>query len=91
MKERSEINRIHRFEFLNINEAMCIFALGSKFTYKGSPNDYLPTVNSILRRINNVWKIDWMQRSPEIKNCPCGISRFKRRFICSNNLGRSFF
>ena len=91
MKERSEINRIHRFEFLSINEAMCIFELGSKFTYKGSPNYALPTVTSIFKRINNVWKILWMQRSSEIKICHCGISIVKRPFICSNNLGRSFF
>ena len=42
---------------------MCIFTLGSKFTYKGTANDYLPTVTSIFKKVNNFWKIHWMQRS----------------------------
>ena len=56
-------NKIHRFEFLSENIVMCIFTLGSKFTYKGTPNDDLPTVTSIFKKVNNVWKIHWMQRS----------------------------
>ena len=42
---------------------MCIFTLGSKFTYKGTANDDLPKVTSIFKKGNNVWKIHWMQRS----------------------------
>ena len=42
---------------------MCIFTLGSKFTYKGTLNDDLPTVTSIFKKVNNVWKIHWMHRS----------------------------
>ena len=42
---------------------MCIFTLGSKFTYKGTNNDDLPTVTSIFKKENNVWKIHWVQRS----------------------------
>ena len=42
---------------------MCIFTLGSKFTYKGTHNDDLPTVTSIFKKVNNDWKIHWMQRS----------------------------
>ena len=63
VQEKAEITKIHRFEFLNENIVMCIFTLGSKFTYKGEPNDYLPTVTSIFKKTNNVWKIHWMQRS----------------------------
>ena len=63
VQEKAEITKIHRFEFLNENIVMCIFTLGSKFTYKGMPNDDLPTVTSIFKKVDNVWKIYWMQRS----------------------------
>ena len=62
-QEKAEITKIHRFEFLSEDIVMCIFTLGSKFTYKGKPNDDLPTVTSIFKKVNNVWKIYWMQRS----------------------------
>ena len=63
VQEKAEITKIHRLEFLSENTVMCIFTLGSKFTYKGTPNDDLPTVTSIFKRVDNVWKIHWMQRS----------------------------
>ena len=63
VQEKAEMTKIHRFEFLSDNIVMCIFTLGSKFTYKGTPNDDLPTVTSIFKKVNNVWKIHWMQRS----------------------------
>ena len=63
VQEKAEITKIHRFEFLNETIVMCIFTLGSKFTYKGTLNDDLPTVTSIFKKENNVWKIHWMQRS----------------------------
>ena len=63
VQEKAEITKIHRFEFLSENIVMCIFTLGSKFTYKGTANDDLPTVTSIFKKVNNVWKIHWMQRS----------------------------
>ena len=63
VQEKSEITKIHRLEFLGDNVAMCIFTLGAKFTYKGTPNDDLPTVTSIFKKVDNVWKIHWMQRS----------------------------
>ena len=63
VQEKVEITKIHRFEFLSENIVMCIFTLGSKFTYKGTLNDDLPTVTSIFKKVNNVWKIYWMQRS----------------------------
>ena len=43
--------------------AMCVFTLGAKFSYKGTPNDDLPTVTSIFKKIDGNWKIHWMQRS----------------------------
>ena len=63
VQEKAEITKIHRLEFLSDNVSMCIFTLGSKFTYKGTPNNDLPTVTSIFKKVNNVWKIHWMQRS----------------------------
>ena len=63
IQEKAEITKIHRFEFLSNDVAMCIFTLGSKFSYKGIPNDDLPTVTSIFKKVNNIWKIYWMQRS----------------------------
>ena len=39
VQEKSEITKIHRFEFLSENIVMCIFTLGSKFSYKGTSND----------------------------------------------------
>ena len=63
VQEKAEITKIHRLEFLSENIVMCIFTLDSKFTYKGTPNDDLPTVTSIFKRVDNVWKIHWMQRS----------------------------
>ena len=63
VQEKAEITKIHRFEFLSDDVVMCIFTLGSKFTYKGIPNDDLPTVTSIFKKVDNSWKISWMQRS----------------------------
>ena len=63
VQEKAEITKIHRFEFLSDNVVICIFTLGSKFKYKGTPNDDLPTVTSIFKKVGDVWKIHWMQRS----------------------------
>ena len=63
VQENAEITKIHRLEFLSENTAMCVFTLFSKFTYKGTPNDDLPTITSIFKKIDNFWKIHWMQRS----------------------------
>ena len=61
--EKSEITKIHRLEFLSNDVVMCVFTLGAKFSYKGTPNDDLPTVTSIFKRIDGIWRIHWMQRS----------------------------
>ena len=63
VQERAEITKIHRFEFLSSYVAMCVFTLGSKFTYKGTLNNDLPTVTSIFKKIGDLWKIHWLQRS----------------------------
>ncbi len=61
--ESAEITKVHKFDFFSKDVAMCVFTLGSKFTYKGNPNDDLPTITSILKKIDGIWKIAWMQRS----------------------------
>ena len=63
VQEKTEIIKIHRLGFLSENIVMCIFTLSSKFTYKGTPNNDSPTVTSIFKKVNNAWKIHWMQRS----------------------------
>ena len=63
VQEKAEITKIHKFEFLSADVAMCVFTLGAKFSYKGTPNDDLPTVTSIFKKIDGIWKIYWMQRS----------------------------
>ena len=63
IQDKAEITKIHRFEFLSANIVMCIFTLGSKFSYKGKPNDDLPTVTSIFKKVDNIWNIHWMHRS----------------------------
>ena len=42
---------------------MCIFTLGSKYSYKGTINDNFPTVTSNFKKVDNTWGIHWMQRS----------------------------
>ena len=49
--QSAEITKVHKFELLGSNAAICVFTLGSKFTYKGTQNDDLPTVTSILKRL----------------------------------------
>ena len=51
VQEKAEITKIHKFEFLAADVAMCVFTLGAKFSYKGTPNDDLPTVTSIFKRL----------------------------------------
>ena len=63
IQEKAEITKIHRFEFLSTDVAMCVFTLGAKFTYKETLNDDLPTVTSIFKKVGGVWKIHWLQRS----------------------------
>ncbi len=61
--ETSEITKIHKLDFFGEDAAMCVFTLGSKFIYKGTSNDDLPTVTSIFKKVEGEWKIAWMQRS----------------------------
>tara|TARA_Y100000991_G_C21891980_1_gene314181 strand:- start:346 stop:534 length:189 start_codon:yes stop_codon:yes gene_type:complete len=51
------------FVFLSNDFAMCVFTLGAKFIYKGTPNEDLATVTSIFKKVGETWKIHWVQRS----------------------------
>ena len=61
--ERAQITKVTTFELLISNTAMYVFNLELKFTFKGTHNDDLPTVTSIFKKINEKWKVAWMQRS----------------------------
>ena len=61
--QSAEITKVHKFELLGSNAAICVFTLGSKFTYEGTQNDDLPTVTSIFKNIGEKWKVAWRQRS----------------------------
>ena len=59
----TDIKKIHKLEFLSDDVAMCVFTLRSSFVYKDIQNSDLATVTSIIKRINNQWKLSWMHRS----------------------------
>ena len=61
--ESAKFTKVHKFELFGQNAAICVFTLGSKFTYKGIHNDDLPTATSILKKIDEKWKVSWIQRS----------------------------
>ena len=63
--QSAEITKVHKFELLGSNAAICVFTLGSKFTYKGTQNDDLPTVTLIFKNIGEKWKVAWRQRSSD--------------------------
>ena len=61
--ESAQITKVHKFDLLGPDSAMCVFTLGSKFTYKETQNNDLPTVTAIFKKIDQQWKVAWMQRS----------------------------
>ena len=55
-----EIAKLHKFELLGSNAAICVFTLGSKLTYIG-----LKTINSLqslqfIKKIEEQYKVAWM-------------------------------
>ena len=50
--EKAEITKIHCLEFLSNNVAMCVFTLGSKFTYKGILKIDSSSVISIFKKVD---------------------------------------
>tara|TARA_B100001027_G_C16237441_1_gene317666 strand:- start:833 stop:1225 length:393 start_codon:yes stop_codon:yes gene_type:complete len=65
---KAEITKIHKFEFFCADVAMCVFTLGATFLYKGTTTNDLPTVTSIFKKIDGIWKMHWMQRSAGLSN-----------------------
>ena len=59
----TDIKKIRKLEFFSADVAMCVFTLRSSFVYKDIQNSDLATVTAILKKINNQWKLSWMQRS----------------------------
>jgi len=59
----TDVKKIRKLEFLSDEVAMCIFTLRSSFVYKDIQNNDLATVTSIIKKINNQWKLSWMHRS----------------------------
>ena len=59
----TDVKKIRKLEFLSDDVAMCVFTLRSSFVYKDIQNSDLATVTAILKKINNQWKLSWMQRS----------------------------
>ena len=62
--QSAEVTKVHKFELLGSDAAMCVFSIGSKFTCRGTKNDDLPTETSIIKKkIDKKWKVTWMKRS----------------------------
>ena len=80
VQEKAEITKIHRFDFLSENIVMCIFTLGSKFTYKGTSNDDLPTVTSIFKKVIMFGKFTGCKDQQEIRIYLYGISKVTSSF-----------
>ncbi len=59
----TDVKKIHKLEFLSDDVAMCVFTLRTSFVYKDIQNSDLATVTTIIKKINNHWKLSWMQRS----------------------------
>ena len=60
--ELSELVKIHRLE-ANSDWGFTAFTLKEAFIYKGELNYDLSTYSLILKKIDGIWKIAWMQRS----------------------------
>ncbi len=59
----TDVQKIHKLEFLLKDVAMCVFTLRSSFVYKDIQNSDLATVTSIIKKIDHQWKFLWMHRS----------------------------
>ena len=59
----ADVQNIRKLELLSDDAAMCVFTLRTSFVYKDIQNSDLATVTAILKKIDNQWKLSWMQRS----------------------------
>ena len=48
-RKKQKLQKFISLNFFSVDVAMCVFTLGAKFSYKGTPNDDLPTVNFNLQ------------------------------------------
>ncbi len=60
--ELSELVKIHRLE-ANSDWGFAAFTLKEAFRYKGQQNNDLSSYSMIFKKLDNNWKICWMQRS----------------------------
>ena len=60
--ELSELVKIHRLE-ANSDWGFSAFTLKEAFSYKGEKNNDLSSYSMIFKKIDETWKISWMQRS----------------------------
>ena len=60
--ELSELVKIHRLE-ANSDWGFAAFTLKEAFRYKGDLNNDLSTYSLIFKKIDDTWKILWLQRS----------------------------
>jgi len=58
----SAIAKIHKLD-VYADVAFTAFTQTGSFTYKGTPNDDVFTVSALLKKVDDSWKIAWMQRS----------------------------
>ena len=49
--QSAEITKVHKFELLGSNAAICVFTLGSKLTYKGTQTMTSPQSLRFLKRL----------------------------------------
>ena len=77
VQEKAEITKIHKFEFLSSDVAMCVFTLGAKFSYKGTANDDLCQLSPpSSKRLMGFGKYIGCKDLQEIQICHYGISYF---------------
>ena len=60
--ELSELVKIHRLETYS-EWGYAAFTLREEFIYKGEENNDLSSYSMIFKKIDENWKISWMQRS----------------------------
>ena len=60
--ELSELVKIHRLEAYS-DWGFAAFSLKEAFRYKGDLNNDLSTYSLIFKKIDDTWKISWLQRS----------------------------
>ncbi|KGG14178.1 MULTISPECIES: DUF3804 family protein [Prochlorococcus] len=60
--ELSELVKIHRLE-VNSDWGFAAFTLKEAFSFKGQQNNDLSSYSMIFKKIDQTWKIAWMQRS----------------------------